>query len=68
VVTSSPFDLVMCLEVAESQPYEVTARTATQDLTKPDTPELRDISKDGQHVTIKSINGVYNTKGERAIC
>jgi lipopolysaccharide export system protein LptC len=53
----------------DSQPYEVTARTATQDLTKPDILELRDISalvklKDGQHVTIKSINGVYNTKGD----
>jgi lipopolysaccharide export system protein LptC len=54
---------------SDSQPYELTARAATQDLTKPDILELRDISglvklKDGQRVTIKSINGVYNTKGE----
>ena len=40
-----------------------------QDLTKPEILELKDISaqvelKDGQHVTIKSINGVYDTKGE----
>jgi lipopolysaccharide export system protein LptC len=54
---------------SDSQPYEVTARTATQDLTKPDILELRDITaqvklKDGQDVTIKSINGVYNTKGD----
>jgi lipopolysaccharide export system protein LptC len=53
----------------DSQPYELTARAATQDLTKPDILELRDISgmvklKDGQRVTIKSINGVYDTKGE----
>ena len=54
---------------SDSQPYEFTARAATQDLTKPDILELRDISalielKDGQRVTIKSINGVYNTKGD----
>lgn len=54
---------------SDSQPYEVTARTATQDVTKPDILELRDVSavvklKDGQRVTIKSINGVYNTKGD----
>jgi lipopolysaccharide export system protein LptA len=53
----------------DSQPYEVTARTATQDLTNPDILELRDVNaqvelKDGQHVTITSPNGVYDTKGE----
>src|SRR5262249_28216616 len=39
------------------------------DLTKPEVLELKDISavvelKDGQRVTIKSVNGVYDTKGE----
>jgi lipopolysaccharide export system protein LptC len=53
----------------DSRPYELTARAAAQDLTKPDVLELKDITavvelKDGQHVTIKSINGVYDTKGE----
>jgi lipopolysaccharide transport protein LptA len=53
----------------DSQPYEVTARTATQDLTNPDILELRDVNaqvelKDGQHVTVTSPNGVYDTKGE----
>lgn len=53
----------------DSRPYELTARAAAQDLTKPDILELKDISaqvdlKDGQHVTIKSINGIYDTKGE----
>jgi lipopolysaccharide export system protein LptC len=54
---------------SDSRPYELTARAAAQDLTKPDVLELKDISalvqlKDGQHVAIKSINGVYDTKGE----
>ena len=53
----------------DSRPYELTARAAAQDLTKPEILELKDLSaqvelKDGQHVTIKSINGVYDTKGE----
>jgi lipopolysaccharide transport protein LptA len=53
----------------DSRPYEITARTAAQDLTKPDILELKDIIarselKDGQHVTITSINGFYDTKGE----
>jgi lipopolysaccharide export system protein LptC len=53
----------------DARPYELTARAAAQDLTKPDILEMKDISaqvelKDGQHVTIKSINGVYDTKGE----
>ncbi len=53
----------------DSRPYELTARAAAQDLTKPDVLELKDINaqvelKDGQHVTITSINGVYDTKGE----
>jgi lipopolysaccharide transport protein LptA len=54
---------------SDSQRYEVTARAATQDLTKPDILELRDVNaqvelKDGQHVTVTSPNGVYDTKGE----
>jgi lipopolysaccharide export system protein LptC len=53
----------------DSRPYEMIARTAAQDLTRPDILELKDIdakveTKDGQHITIKSINGVYDTKGE----
>src|SRR5215475_15360863 len=53
----------------DSRPYELTARAAAQDLTKPDVLELKDLNavvelKDGQHITIKSINGVYDTKGE----
>jgi lipopolysaccharide export system protein LptC len=53
----------------DSRPYEMIAHTAMQDLTRPDILELKDIdakveTKDGQHVTIKSINGIYDTKGE----
>src|SRR5262249_52539284 len=54
---------------SDSRPYQLTARAAAQDLTKPEVLELNDISamvelKDGQRVTIKSIHGVYDTKGE----
>ena len=54
---------------SDTRPYELTARAAAHDLTKPEVLELKDISavvelKNGQHVTIKSINGVYDTKGE----
>jgi len=54
---------------SDSRPYELTARAAAQDITKPDILELKDINalvelKDGQHVTVKSINGIYDTKGE----
>jgi lipopolysaccharide export system protein LptC len=53
----------------DARPYELTARAAAQDITKPDLLELKDIDarvelKDGQQVTIKSINGLYDTKGE----
>jgi lipopolysaccharide export system protein LptC len=53
----------------DSRPYELTARAAAQDVMKPDILELKEIDaqvelKDGQHVTIKSINGVYDTKGD----
>jgi lipopolysaccharide export system protein LptC len=54
---------------SDSRPYELTARAAAQDLTKPDILELKDVNaqvelKDGQHVAITSPNGVYDTKGE----
>jgi lipopolysaccharide export system protein LptC len=53
----------------DARPYQLTARAAAQDLTKPDILELKDVNaqvelKDGQHVTITSPNGVYDTKGE----
>jgi lipopolysaccharide export system protein LptC len=53
----------------DARPYQLTARAAAQDLTKPDFLELKDVNaqvelKDGQHVTITSPNGVYDTKGE----
>ena len=54
---------------SDSRPYELTARAAAQDITKPEVLDLKDLNarvelKDGQGVTIKSINGVYDTKGE----
>jgi lipopolysaccharide export system protein LptC len=53
----------------DSRPYEMIARAAYQDLTRLDILELKDIDakvemKDGQHVTLKSINGIYDTRGE----
>jgi lipopolysaccharide export system protein LptC len=53
----------------DSRPFEMTAHAAYQDITRPDIVELKDIDakvamKDGQSVTIKSINGVYDTRGE----
>jgi lipopolysaccharide export system protein LptC len=53
----------------DARPYELTARAAAQDLTKLEILELKDISaqvdlKDGQRVTIKSVNGLYDTKSE----
>lgn len=53
----------------DSRPYELTARAAAQDITKPEILELSDINgrvelKDGQHVALKSVNGVYDTKSE----
>jgi lipopolysaccharide export system protein LptC len=54
---------------ADQRPYELTARAAVQDLTKLEILELNDLSakvelRDGQHVTMTSINGVYDTKAE----
>jgi lipopolysaccharide export system protein LptC len=53
----------------DSRPYSMTARFAVQDVTKPDILELKYIDalvelKDGQQATIKSIDGIYDTKGE----
>lgn len=53
----------------DQRPYELTAHAATQDLTKLDILELKEIRanvelKDGHHVNITSINGVYDTKAE----
>jgi lipopolysaccharide export system protein LptC len=53
----------------DQRPYELTARAAVQDLTKLDVLELKDLRakvelKDGQHVNITSVNGVYDTKAE----
>jgi len=54
---------------SDSRPYELTARAAAQDVTKPEVLELKGINakvelKDGQHVQIKAVNGLYNTKSE----
>jgi lipopolysaccharide export system protein LptC len=54
---------------ADSRPYAMTARFAVQDVTKPDILELKDIDaqvelKDGHHATVKSIDGIYDTKGD----
>jgi lipopolysaccharide export system protein LptC len=53
----------------DARPYELTARAAAQDMTKPEVLELKGIDakvelKDGQRVKIKAINGLYNTKSE----
>jgi lipopolysaccharide export system protein LptC len=53
----------------DGRPYEMVADRAAHDYTRPDIVELKDIDakvelQDGQHVTITSINGVYDTKGE----
>jgi len=54
---------------SDGRPYELNARAAVQDITKPEFLELSDIvahvdQKDGQHVDIQSVNGLYNTKSE----
>jgi lipopolysaccharide export system protein LptC len=54
---------------SDARPYEMTARVAAQDITKPEVLELTDVSarsdlKDGQHVNLTSLNGVYDTKSE----
>jgi lipopolysaccharide export system protein LptC len=54
---------------SDGRPYELNARAAVQDITKPEFLELSDIvahvdQKDGAHVDIQSVNGLYNTKSE----
>jgi len=54
---------------SDGRPYELTARIAVQDITKPNLLELNDPIahvdlKDGAHVDIQSINGIYDTKSE----
>ncbi len=53
----------------DRRPYELIARAAVQDLTNLEVLELNEISakvemRDGHHVNIKSISGVYDTKAE----
>jgi lipopolysaccharide export system protein LptC len=53
----------------DQRPYELTAHAAVQDLTNLEVLELKEISanvelRDGQHVNITSIHGVYDTKAE----
>lgn len=53
----------------DQRPYELTARAAVQDLTKLEILTLQELGakvelKDGQHVDITSVNGVYDTKAE----
>jgi lipopolysaccharide export system protein LptC len=53
----------------DQRPYELTARAAVQDLTNLEVLELHELSakvelRDGQHVDITSINGLYDTKAE----
>jgi lipopolysaccharide export system protein LptC len=53
----------------DQRPYEIAVRAAVQELTKLDVLELDGISakielRDGHHVNITSINGVYDTKAE----
>jgi lipopolysaccharide export system protein LptC len=53
----------------DQRPYELNARAAAQDLTKLEVLELQEISakiemRDGQHVNLTAINGVYDTKAE----
>lgn len=53
----------------DQRPYELTARAANQDLTKLDVLELNELSakvelRDGQRITMTSLNGVYDTKAE----
>jgi lipopolysaccharide export system protein LptC len=54
---------------SDARPYELTARAAAQDLTKPEVLELKGIIakvelNDGQRVQIKAINGLFDTKSE----
>jgi len=53
----------------DARPYELTARAAAQDITKPDLLELSDVSahvelENGKRMNLTSINGLYDTKAE----
>jgi lipopolysaccharide export system protein LptC len=53
----------------DSRPYSVTARTAAQDITNPDTVELRDIraimtARDQSNIEVVAKDGVYDGKAE----
>jgi lipopolysaccharide export system protein LptC len=53
----------------DQRPYELTARAAAQDLTNLEVLELKELSanvelRDGHHVNITSLNGIYDTKAE----
>jgi lipopolysaccharide export system protein LptC len=54
----------------DARPYEFTARTAAQDLTKPDILELEDIHakiemQDKAHFELKAAKGLYNAKQDQ---
>ncbi|MGH6771391.1 MAG: LPS export ABC transporter periplasmic protein LptC [Xanthobacteraceae bacterium] len=53
----------------DSRPYSVTARSAAQDITKPDTIELRDIraimtARDQSKIDVVAKDGIYDGKTE----
>jgi lipopolysaccharide export system protein LptC len=53
----------------DSRPYELTARAAAQDITKPNLVELRELRanmemQDHSKVVISALNGLYDTKDE----
>lgn len=54
----------------DKQPYSVSARTASQDITNPDTIELEDIQAtlatgDKGKVKLTAVSGIYNGKTEK---
>jgi lipopolysaccharide export system protein LptC len=56
----------------EARPYLVTARTAAQDITKPDVLELEDLRatlemKDDAKIELKAKSGIYQTKADTLI-
>jgi lipopolysaccharide export system protein LptC len=56
----------------DSRSYEVSAKNAIQDLTKPDQVELREIQarmdfQDRSNVEMRAVTGTYNTKVEQLV-
>lgn len=54
----------------DSRSYDLTARAAAQDITKPELVELQDLRakmqmKDNSTVILSAANGVFNTKSEQ---